>query len=506
VSRKAAPAAAPSRAVAARPSRAGARSPTFADEFKARTGFPPYDRFLAAVSATRELPGLAQIAVSVAERKRAKEEANGGSIARAAALTREACTEWGDAFGVLSSITETLAGLPQVWQGPRHLVDALKGAPDRPGLADEVVPETERDAILKEGIPFGVGLGRLSRITVGGFKLRALKHWSSENLRYDWTSDTWFVRTNLGPEWVAAEDGEWILFKPYGGTYPWKRAPWLAITLAYTLARDAWFQRARYGQVIAPTRVGTVSEGSTEEQRQVFASLLANAAFDNWMVLRPNETYEVKGVSGGDRTLEVFAQADEWARRTMITTLKGETVTTDGAKGFGSDAAQERISRAKLAFYGRAWSRCESEIFSWFAYDFEGEKAHIVRTYDTSTPADAATKIKAIDDLGKALDSVEAGLKTVGLRPKQESIVALANSVGIEVEALPTSSAPATKIDFAPTDIAKMVTKDEGRASLGLPTLPDGKGEAFIADETDPSAPTPAAATPAPPEVADGLP
>lgn len=443
MSKKAAPAAAPSRAVAARPSRAGASSSPFADEYKARTGFPPYDRFLSAFHATRELPGLAQVAVSVAERKRAKEEANGGQLQRAAALTREACTEWGDAFGVLSSITETLAGLPQVWQGPRHLVDVLKGTPDRPGLADEVVPETERDAVLKEGITFGVGLGRLSRISVAGVTLRALKHWSSENIRYDWASDTWFVRTARGPEWVAAEDGEWILFTPYGGTYPWKRAPWLAITLAYTLARDAWFQRARYGQVIAPTRVGTVTEGSSEEQRQAFASLLANAVFDNWLVLRPGETYDVKGVSGGDRTLEVFAQADDWARRTMITTLKGETATTDGAKGFGSDAAQERMSRAKLAFYGRAWSRCESTIFSWFAYDFEGHHAHITRTYDTRTPADAATQIKAIDEFGKAMSSLASGCKAVGREPKQSSIDALAESIGIELEEIESPAPPA---------------------------------------------------------------
>lgn len=407
---------------------------SFADEYKARTGFPPYDKFLAAFQATRELPGLAQVAASVAERKRAKEEANSGLVQRAAALTREACTEWGDAFGVLSSITETLAGLPQVWQGPRHLVDVLKGTPDRPGLADEIVPETERDAILKDGIPFGVGLGRLSRITIGGLTLRALKHWSSENLRYDWASDTWFVRTMRGPEWIAAEDGEWILFTPYGGTYPWKRAPWLAITLAYTLARDAWFQRARYGQVIAPTRIGTVSEGSTEEQRQAFAALLASAVFDNWMVLRPGETYDVKGVSGGDRTLEVFAQADDWARRTMITTLKGETVTTDGAGGFGSDAAQERISRAKLAFYGRAWSRCESQIFSWFAYDFEGQHAHIARTYDTRTPADAETQIKAVDEFGKAMTSLAAGCKAIGREPEQASIDAIAESIGIQLK------------------------------------------------------------------------
>lgn len=436
------------------------------------------------MEATRELPGLYQVGVSVAERKRAREEANAGGLSRAAALTREACTEWGDAFGVLASITESLASRPQIWQGPPHLVDALKGTPERPGFADIVIPETERDAIVKTGITLGVGLGRLSRVTVGRHELRALKHWDSEHLRHDYTSDTWYVRTNRGQEWIAAEDGEFVLFTPYGGTYPWKRAPWMAITLAYTLARDAWFQRARYGQVIAPTRVGTVSEGSSEPQRQAFASFLANAVFDNYMVLRPGETYEVKGVSGGDRTLEVFAQADDWARRTMITTLKGETVTTDGSPGFSSGSVQERMSSAKMGFYARAIARFEAPIFGWFANDFDGEKAYIVRTYDTRTPEDAAAKIKAVDDLGKALESVESGLQKVGLRPKQESIIALANSAGIEVEPLPTSSAPATKIDFAPTDIAKMVTKDEGRASLGLSSLPDGKGQAFIADET----------------------
>lgn len=410
------------------------------DEYKARTGFAPYDRFLAAVEATRELPGLYDVAVSVAERKRARNEANSGHLARAAALTREACTEWGDAFGVLASITESLASRPQIWQGPPHLVDALKGTPERPGLADVIIPETERDAIVKTGITLGVGLGRLSRVTVGKHDLRALKHWDSEHLRHDWTSDTWYVRTSRGPEWIAAEDGEFVLFMPYGGTYPWKRAPWMAITLAYTLARDVWFQRARYGQVIAPTRVGTVSEGSSEPQRQAFAAFLANAVFDNYMVLRPGETYEVKGVSGGDNTLEVFAQADDWARRTMITTLKGETVTTDGAPGFSSGGVQERMSSAKMGFYARAVARFEAPIFGWFAHDYDGEKAYIVRTYDTRTPEDAAAKIKAVDDLGKSLVSLQTGCEAVGRKPKQASIEALAASVGVELEELATTA------------------------------------------------------------------
>lgn len=469
----------------------------FAAEFRQRTGYVPYDRFLDAVASTRELPGVYPAATTVAERRKAIQEVDGGSLRRAAILTREACTEWGDAFGVLSSITESLAGMPQLWRGPEMIVEALRGTPDKPGLVDIIVPETERDAIVKTGLTLGVGLGRLSRVDIGGRAMRRLKHWDSEHLRYEWASDTWFINTNLGPEWRAIEDGEWILFLPYGETFPWKRSPWKAITLAYTLARDAWFQRARYGQVIAPTRVGTVSEGSTEAQRQVFASLLANAAFDNWMILRPNETYEVKGVSGGDRTLEVFAQADDWARRTVITTLKGETVTTDGAPGFSSGGVQERISAAKMAFYARAVARFESEIFGWTAYDLTGEKAYVQRLYDTRTPADSAAKIDAIDKAGKAVNELVSGLKAVGLKPKQESIKALVEGLGVEVEALPVSSAPATKIDFAPTDIAKMVRKDEGRASLGLAPIGGELGQAFIADEDVQAEPATAGAAPA---------
>jgi len=428
-------------------------------------------------------------ALTVDERRRAIREVDSGRLQKAAALTREACTEWGDAFGVLASITETLAGLPYVWQGPPDLVDALRGSPDKPGLADILIPETERAQIVKVGITLGVGLGRLSPIKVGCRKMRRLKHWDSEHLRYEWSSDTWSVSTSKGPEWRDVEEGEWILFLPYGDTYPWKKSPWKAITLAYTLSRDAWFQRARYGQVIAPTRVGETSEGSTEAQRQVFASLLANAVFDNYLVLRPGEKYEIKGVSGGDSTLAVFAQADDWARRTLITALKGETVTTDGSPGFSSGSVQERISGAKMGFYARAVSRFEGEIFSWAAHDLTGEKTHVIRTADTRTPADSATKIKTLDDLGKALNSLDAGLKTFGFRPTADSIKALAEGVGIEVEPLPLSSAPAAKIDFAPTDIAKMVTKDEGRASLGLGALPEGKGQEFIAPDAAPEAP-----------------
>jgi hypothetical protein len=441
VPRKTESAAAPSRAPARRaPARDSAAA--FAAAFKERTGFAPYDRFLDALSSVRELPGAYPTALTVAERRKALQEVDGGRLQRAAALTREACTEWGDLFGVLSSVTEVMAGLPQLWQGPEELVEVLRGTPDRPGIADILVPETERASVVKAGITLGVGLGRLSRVDVMGTPMRRLAHWDSEHLGYHWSDDTWWVNTSQGPQWIDPhdDDGEWVLFLPYGEKYPWKKAPWKAITLAYTLARDSWFQRARYGQVIAPTRVGKTSTESSEEHRQVFASLLANAVFDNWMLLRPGEEYEVKGVSGGDNTLAVFEQADAWARRTIVTAIKGETVTTDGSAGFNAGSVQERMSGAKLAFYARAVSRFEARIFSWAAHDLDGRHAHVARTYDTRTPGDAAAKIKAIEDAGKAIASIVAGAKEVGLRPKAQSIRALIESVGVEVEPMHAES------------------------------------------------------------------
>lgn len=451
-----------------------------------RTGFPGYDRFIEALAATRELPGIYPDDLTAKARKRALREVDSGYMRTAANLTREACTEWGDVYGVLGSISEALFGLPQKWQGPEPVVDALRGDANRPGLADVIIPETEAAAIMRAAIPFGVGLGRLRRIEVNGHTLRQLSAWDNEHLRYEWATDTWHVATNRGSEWRAVEDGEWVLFLPYGDKFPWKRAPWKALTLAYVLSRDAWFQRSRYAQVIAPTRVGRSSEGSIEEHREAFAAFLRNVQFDNWIVLRPGEEYDVKGISGSDNTAQVFANIIDWARRTAITTIKGETVTTDGGKGFASDETQERMSSAKMRFYARAWSRFESEIFSWAAYDLTGRHARVVRTYDTKTPADALSQIDAIDKLGKALVSLDSGLRTAGLRPSKNSISVLVRSVGVDVEDVPATSAPTVSIPFAPTDIARMVLVDEGRGSLGLGPLPDGKGQRFINTDGEP--------------------
>ncbi len=409
---------------------------------RTKTGFASLDRFVDALHSTRELPGVYPETLTAKDRKTALRESATGNLRNAAILTREACTEWGDVYGVLGTITDTLFGLPQEWKGPEAVVDALRGDETRPGLAEALIPETEGAAIMRAGLTLGVGLGRLSKFTVGGTEMRRLNAWDSEHLRYNWGSDTWQISTNLGVEWHDVTEGEWVLFLPYGEKYPWKRAPWKAITLAYVLSRDGWFQRSRYAQAITPTRVGRTSPESNEEHRKAFAALLEAAKFDTWLMLRPGEEYDVKGVSGGDRSVEVFAAIIDWARRTVITALKGETVTTDGGKGFGSDAAQERISTAKMAFYARAWSRFEAQIFSWAAYDLTGKHARVTRLYQTATPADALERVQTVKEVGEALKTAKEGLETVGMRVSKKSVRALMSSIGIDVKDIDAPPAP----------------------------------------------------------------
>lgn len=417
------------------------------DDARARTGFASFDRFVEALQSTRELPGIYPETLTAKDRKTALRESATGNLRSAAILTREACTEWGDVYGVLGTITDTLFGLPQEWRGPEAIVDALRGDETRPGLAESLIPETEGAAIMRAGLTLGVGLGRLSRFTIGGVEMRRLNAWDSEHLRYNWASDTWQISTNLGVEWHDVTEGEWVLFLPYGEKYPWKRAPWKAITLAYVLSRDGWFQRSRYAQAITPTRVGRTSQDSNEEHRKAFAALLEAAKFDTWLMLRPGEEYKVEGVSGGDQSVAVFAAIIDWARRTVITALKGETVTTDGGKGFGSDAAQERISAAKMAFYARAWSRFESQIFSWAAHDLTGKHARVTRLYQTSTPADALERVKTVESVGTALKTAKEGLETVGMRMSNKSVRSIMSSIGIDVEDI---DAPAAQNEAVP--------------------------------------------------------
>jgi hypothetical protein len=410
---------------------------------KHRTGFVPFDQWIAAWRGAHELPGLYPDALDPKERVRALQDAHRGQLRRAAILTREARTEWGSCFGALSTVTESLLAKPQIWQGPTELVAALRGTPQRRGIAEELIPETEEAEILKTAITLGSGLGRLSRYETHGHVMRRLSFWDAENLYYEIEPEVWRVRTRRGDEWRDVEEGAWVMCLPYGDRYPWKRAPWKAITLCYTLARDAWFQGSRYAQSVHPVRVGRANESSNKKQRDSFIDYLHAARFDPWLLLRPGEEFEIKGVTGGDRMTEIFAQIDARCRREVITCIKGETVTTDGGKGFASDATQAEISADKMAFYARALQRFDAEILGWAAYDLAGVDptcAGVSRLFDTTTRASRLADLEALSKAGEALQKVKDGAKAIDHQPRLSDVLGTFQSLGWHLDPVPPNA------------------------------------------------------------------
>ena len=412
---------------------------------KHRTGFAPFDRWIDAWRGAHEMPGLYPEALDPKERMRALQDSALGSLRRAAILTREARTEWGSAFGALSTVTESLLAKPQIWQGPHEIVNVLRGTSERTGIVNKLIPETEEAEVLKTAVTLGVGVGRLSRCEIRGRTMRSLTAWDAEHLRYEWQPDVWRIATNRGEEWRDIEEGAWVLCLPYGGKFPWKRAPWKAITLCYTLARDAWFQGSRYAQSVHPVRVGKANESSNPKQRTSFIEYLKAARFDPWLLLRPGEEFDIKGTTGGDKMTEIFEQIDARCRREVITCIKGETVTTDGGKGFASDSTQAEISADKMAFYARAISRFETEILGWAAYDLAGVdpwSVGITRTFDTTTRASRLADIQALAEAGAALEKVTAGTKGIDHQPVLQDVLATFSALGWRIEPVPPRAGP----------------------------------------------------------------
>lgn len=462
---------------------------------KHRTGFPPFDRWIEAWRGAHEMPGLYPEALDPKERMRALRDASFGSLRKAAILTREARTEWGSAFGALSTVTESLLAKPQIWQGPPELVNVLRGTSERTGIVDKLIPETEEAEVLKTAVTLGVGVGRLSRCEIRGRTMRSLTAWDAEHLRYEWQPDVWRIATNRGEEWRDIEEGAWVLCLPYGGKFPWKRAPWKAITLCYTLARDAWFQGSRYAQSVHPVRVGKANESSNSKQRTSFIEYLKAARFDPWLLLRPGEEFDIKGTTGGDNMTAIFEQIDARCRREVITCIKGETVTTDGGKGFASDSTQAEISADKMAFYARALARFETEILGWAAYDLAGVdpwSVGITRTFDTTTRASRLADIKALAEAGAALEKVTAGAKGIDYQPVLSSVLGTFAALGwplepvpLDANALPEQAFNGAQVSAAAAIVASVASgqtpRDAGIGQLkGLFNLTDQQAQSMM--------------------------
>ncbi len=448
--------------------------------------------------------------------REAKEAADDGVLRQAADLTRAASTEDGYARGVIGTLTEGLWGLPMNFLGDPRMIDALTDTPTGSGQWREMFPQPEAIRLMSWGINLGVGVGQMRhkwrepgeqavsvedaatgefRIVrplrpIGAHSTRVLRTWDPKWLRHQWWDDTWWLMTADREIRITPNDGEWILYMPYGSQKPWEQGAWKALTLAFILGRDAMFDESRHAEVLAPVRVGKVPQGTTQRQRQEYLRQIREMQRMAAFVLPPGLDYSIVESTG--RITEIYEKIIARCERQYCLIYTGNETTTKGTSGFSQGDVQERIASSKLKSFSGSLSIClrDGGLREWAIENYGTADAPLA-LFDCEPPEDKLAKAKTVSEAGDSLGKMNAGLATAGLRVTKASATAYAQSFGFAVEELPVAAAPAPEAEppVAQGDLAKALRADEIRALAGIPAFGDERGDMVLSALNAPPAP-----------------
>ncbi len=411
-----------------------------------------------------ELPTRPRSEYTMGVRRQALHEADAGRLRDAADLTRAAMTESGYCRGILSDLTHGLWGLPRSFIGNAKMIQALDDTPERIGEWRTMFPHPDAIRLMSWGITLGVGLGQMRRRwdsptksypisleeaedgswrkpvrPVGAYDTRVLRAWDPKHLRHQWWDETWFLMTADGEIRIEPNDGEWMLYLPYGEVKPWEYGAWKALTIAFILQRDSLFDRSRHAEVLAPVRVGKVPQGTTERQRNLYLRQIRTMQRMGAFVLPPGLEYTVVESSG--RIADIYDKIIEWANGdfAMIT---GALTTATGSPGFSKGDVQERFTRSILSSFGASLASClhAGGLVPW-ALDNYGDENAPRPEFDAVAPEDKLVRAQTIGAAGEALVKMSEGLKTAGKRITAASVEKFAQSLGFEVEDIPATEA-----------------------------------------------------------------
>lgn len=398
-----------------------------------------------------ELPSRPASEYTLEELGCALGEVHGGRLMKAADLTRAAITESGFIGGVLATITSGILGLPRTLIGGSPEVRrALEGDDDRVSEYDILFPRSETANVMAWGYTLGVGLGQFVdpyratyappestqpivaqeqpdgsfRVSVGQMApaprpvgancTPSLLAWDPRWLRWQWWDDTWWLTTAAGEIQIRPGDGEWLLFTPHKRVRPWEFGTWKSLALAFIMGRDGVFDRGRHAEMLAPMRVGTVPDGTTERQRQNFADQIREMQRFPWFVLPPGLDYKVVSVSGNDITAVYKAMID-WAEGDVMVRLTGNKVMVEGSPGFSRGDFQQRVTASMRQSYAYDWSDCARNqgITWWTAENYPQHLPPRVQ-YNTDPPEDKDAEIARLGALGDSFAKLDTGLDKVG--------------------------------------------------------------------------------------------
>lgn len=363
------------------------------------------------------------------------------------------------------------------------------------------VPQHVRQSILGTMANHGLAIGYVEQAVVdspaGPTVSFTLTEWPLEFVRYIVSDGTLETRVRDGglPVKITHGDGRWVVFAKFG-VLPWTQdaclLPAALLWAAHAEGLADWAgASAAHGQ---PRVIGELPEGlplgdglgGLSPDAQKFLDLITDLINgDAAAGIRPFGA-KTDWIANTSTAWQVFtelvhnregAAAKIYLGTDAILGARGGAPGVDVAALFG--IATTRIE-GDLEALERGF--CEGLILPWCALHGimpDDAPRLVYELPDVDKDKRSEQEGAAITRLADAVDA----MKRAGLEVTQDVIDALARVLGVSVPCVAaTAEAKVVPLQLAPTDIARVVTVNEARASQGLPPLADERGTMMISD------------------------
>lgn len=343
-----------------------------------------------------------------------------------------------------------------------------------------------------------------------------LKFWPIEHVRWDPYQRALLTLVDSGgEEEIVHGDGRWVVFAKHEWE-PWKQEAAI-LPAAAVWARHAYGNRDWAKGSVAHGNAKLIGElpenvplqdgdGNLTPEAEAMITLLRDMATSDTPVgIRPAgaKTEFVTNSSSAWQVWEKLVDGAEKAAARIYLGTDGILGTRGGAPGVDIEAlfgvAATKVEGDLLAIERGIY---EGVIVPWCAVNFGDSSLAPTRKYRIPDRDSDAARESAHKRRLEYLDVI-AKMKESGLSVDQATADALAEEYGVTPIVIPPEKVEVGGIVLAPTDLAKVITVNEARASLSLPPLdgPDGdlpmavyveKAMAALTSPT-PVAPAPAA-------------
>lgn len=320
-----------------------------------------------------------------------------------------------------------------------------------------------------------------------------MSHWPIEHVRWDPYARALKTAVEGGQEeTIVHGDGRWVVFRAHE-TNPWTHGAILPASLVWAshafAGRDWSKSSVAHGsaKVIGELPIGValqianVQTGAAElspEAAAMIELLRAIATDDSPVGIRPagsKTDFMVNTSTAWQVFAELVRNGDKYAARIYLGT-DGILGAQGGAPGIDIGALFGVASTIVQGDFGVISRGLRSGVLEpWTAINWGDSRLAPTRSYLMPDPdADAARTSLATRT--EAFYSEIDKAKSLGFSISQAFVDEIAAKHGITPPVLPEESKKAPAIALAPTDIARVVTVNEARASAGVGplVLPDG--------------------------------